>query len=128
MVSSLFVLTCRAVPNIEISVFSSFKPISSEITWPPVTVAISANISFLLSPNPGALTATQFSVPLILFTINVARASPSTSSAIINKGFPICATFSKMGNNPFILLILASVISINGSSSTASILSASVTI
>jgi len=53
---------------------------------PPVKIAISSKISFLLSPNPGALTAAIFSAPLILLTTNVANASPSTSSAIINKG------------------------------------------
>jgi len=111
----------------EISAFSNFKPTSSEITWPPVTTAMSSNISFLLSPKPGALTATQFKVPLILLTTKVARASPSTSSAIMNRALPIWATFSKMGSKPFILLILASVIKISGSSNKASIRSASVT-
>ena len=66
--------------------FSSLIPRSSEITCPPVKIAISSSIAFLLSPNPGALTAQTFNPPLNLFTTKVARASPSTSSAIINKG------------------------------------------
>ena len=92
--------------------FSNLSPISSEINCPPVTVAISANISFLLSPKPGDFTETQFKVPLILFTTKVAKASPSISSAIISKGLLAWAIFSKIGNNPFILLILESVIKI----------------
>ena len=59
---------------------------------------MSSSIAFLLSPNPGALTAAIFNPPLNLFTINVANASPSTSSAIIKSGFPDCATLSSNGN------------------------------
>ena len=88
--------------------FSILKPLSSEITVPPVKIAISSSIAFLLSPNPGALTAAIFKDPLILFTTNVASASPSTSSAIINKGFPVWATGSKTGRRSFILEIFLS--------------------
>ena len=52
-------------------------------------MAISSSIAFLLSPKPGALTAATLRDPLILLTTIVARASPSMSSAIINKGFPL---------------------------------------
>ena len=69
-------------------VFSILKPLSSDITVPPVNIAMSSNIAFLLSPKPGALTAAIFRDPLILLTTRVASASPSTSSAIINNGFP----------------------------------------
>jgi hypothetical protein len=49
---------------------------------------ISSNIAFLLSPKPGAFTAAIFKAPRSLFTTNVDKASPSTSSAMINNGFP----------------------------------------
>ena len=88
--------------------FSILKPLSSEITVPPVKIAISSSIAFLLSPNPGAFTAAIFKEPLILFTTKVANASPSTSSAMINKGFPVCATGSKTGRMSFILEIFLS--------------------
>ena len=52
-------------------------------------MAISVNISFLLSPKPGALTAATLIVPRNLFTTNVANASPSKSSAIITNGRPL---------------------------------------
>ena len=48
---------------------------------------MSCNMALRLSPNPGALTAAIFSPPLSLLTTNVAKASPSTSSAMINNGF-----------------------------------------
>jgi hypothetical protein len=63
-------------------------PLSSEITVPPVKIAISSNIAFLLSPKPGAFTAI-FKAPRNLFTTNVDNASPSTSSAIIIMVFQI---------------------------------------
>ena len=68
---------------------SKVNPLSSEITVPPVKMAISSNIAFLRSPKPGALTAAIFKEPLNLFTTNVANASPSTSSATINNGLPL---------------------------------------
>ena len=43
---------------------------SSETTVPPVKIAISYKIAFLLSPNAGALTPTTLSPPLNLFKIN----------------------------------------------------------
>ena len=49
---------------------------------------MSSNIAFLLSPNPGALTANTLKVPLNLLTTSVANASPSISSAIIKIGLP----------------------------------------
>ena len=61
-------------------------------------MAKSSSIDFLLSPKPGALTAATFNPPLSLLTTSVAKASPSTSSAIINKGFPDFTTASSKGN------------------------------
>ena len=95
---SLSILIFFAVPRESNFTFSSLIPNSSLITWPFVSKAISSNIAFLLSPNPGALTAAIFNPPLNLLTIKVARASPSTSSAIIKSGFPDCATLSSRGS------------------------------
>ncbi len=94
------------------------------MTLPPVTIAMSSSISFLLSPNPGAFTANALNVPRSLLTINVANASPSTSSAIITIFFlPDCKTFSNTGNKSLIAEIFWSVIKMYGSSYSASILS-----
>ena len=83
------IVTLSADPSISIVVFSMLKPLSSEITVPPVKIAISSSIAFLLSPNPGALTAAIFNAPLSLLTTKVAKASPSTSSAITSNGLPL---------------------------------------
>ena len=58
---------------------------------------MSSNIDFLLSPKPGAFTATTLRPPLNLLTTKVAKASPSTSSEIIIKGLLACTTDSKRG-------------------------------
>jgi hypothetical protein len=68
------------------------------MTWPPVRMAMSCSIALRRSPKPGALTATDLNVPRILFTTRVARASPSTSSAMITRGLPDCMTFSSAGS------------------------------
>ena len=98
VVSSLVTSTLLAVPNISRVTLSNFIPRSSEIRSPFVKIAISSSIAFLLSPKPGAFTAAIFKPPLSLFTTKVARASPSTSSAIIKRGLPDCTTFSKIGS------------------------------
>ena len=97
------------------------------MTTPPVKIAISSSIALRRSPNPGAFTATAFNVPRRRFTTNVANASPSTSSAMITSSLPSFTTFSRAGNKSAITEILRSVIKINGSFTTASILSGSVT-
>ena len=89
VVLSLSIVTLSVVPNISIVAVSKENPLSSEITVPFVRIAMSSNIAFLLSPKPGALTAAIFKEPLNLFTTKVAKASPSTSSAIIKSGFPV---------------------------------------
>ena len=88
MVLSLSIVTFSAVPSISSVALSKLKPLSSEITVPPVSIAISSSIAFLLSPKPGALTAAILREPLSLLTTNVASASPSISSAIIKRGLP----------------------------------------
>ena len=127
VVLSLSITTLFALPRSLATAFSSLNPTSSEITCPPVRIAISWSIAFRRSPNPGAFTAATFSVPRSLLTTRVARASPSTSSATIKSGLPICATFSRIGNKSFIAEIFLSWMRIIGSSSAASILSGSVT-
>src|SRR4029077_315094 len=88
VVFSLSITTLRARPNILIVTLSSFMPSSSEISWPPVRIAMSSSIALRRSPKPGALTAATFSPPRRRLTTSVASASPSTSSALIKSGFP----------------------------------------
>ena len=49
--------TFLARPRSLIVAFSSDRPTSSEITWPPVRIAMSSSIALRRSPKPGALTA-----------------------------------------------------------------------
>ena len=79
-------VTLVAVPNISKETVSKLNPTSSEINCPPVSTAISCNIALRRSPKLGALIAATFNTPLALFTTKVAKASPSISSAIINRG------------------------------------------
>ena len=72
VVVSLVTTTRRAWPSCETCVFSSFRPISSVITSPPVRIAMSSSIRLRRSPNPGALTATPVKVPRSLLTTRVA--------------------------------------------------------
>src|SRR5439155_911360 len=65
-------------------------------------------LAFRRSPKPGAFTAAACSVPRSLFTTSVASASPSMSSAIINRERPIFATCSRIGRRSFIVLIFFS--------------------
>ena len=58
---------------------------------------MSCSIALRRSPKPGALTLTELNVPRILLTTSVARASPSTSSAMMTSGLPDCMTFSSTG-------------------------------
>ena len=108
VVLSLSIVTFSVVPSISMVVFSRVKPLSSEITVPPVRTAISSSIAFLLSPKPGAFTAAILRDPLSLLTTRVANASPSTSSAIINRGLLDWATGSKIGSKSFIAEIFLS--------------------
>ena len=77
---------------------------------------MSSNIAFLLSPNPGALQALTLTIPRKLFTTSVASASPSTSSAIIIRGFPALATDSKSGSSSRMFDIFLSANKIKGDS------------
>ena len=88
---------------------------------------MSSSIRLRRSPKPGALTATPVKVPRSLLTTRVARASPSTSSAMITSGLPPCITCSSTGSMSRTEPIFWLAIRMYGSSSTASMRSWSVT-
>ena len=88
---------------------------------------MSCSIALRRSPKPGALTATDLKVPRILLTTSVARASPSTSSAMMSSGLPAWMTFSSSGSRSLTLEILDSTSRTYASSRTASWRSGSVT-
>ena len=117
VVLSLVITTFLALPKSSKVALSNSIPSSEEITVPFVNIAISCSIAFLRSPKPGALTAATLTIPRILLTTRVAKASPSTSSAMISKGLPDFATPSNKVKMSRILLIFLSTKRINGSSS-----------
>mmetsp|Transcript_36612 Transcript_36612/g.80411 ORF Transcript_36612/g.80411 Transcript_36612/m.80411 type:complete len:209 (+) Transcript_36612:746-1372(+) len=98
IVSSLEMVTFLAVPRHENSAVSSFMPTSSAMTVALVSTAMSCSVALRLSPKPGALTAATLTPPRSLFTTSVAKASPSTSSAMITSGFCIFTTCSRSGS------------------------------
>lgn len=48
--------------------FSSDRPTSSEITTPPVRIAMSSSIALRRSPKPGAFTAQTLTMPRMVLT------------------------------------------------------------
>ena len=78
----------------------------------PVRAAISSNVAFWLSPNPGAFVATTLNVPLNLFKTRVEITSFSKSSAINNNGLLLWTICSRTGRISCKLLILWFVIKI----------------
>ena len=88
---------------------------------------MSSSMALRRSPKPGAFTAQACRVPRSLLTTRVARASPSTSSAMTSRGLPARATCSSRGSMSFITLIFFSWMRTRASSITASMRSASVT-
>ena len=88
---------------------------------------MSSSMALRRSPKAGALTATEVKVPRILLTTRVLSASPSTSSATMNKVPEAPMTFSSNGSRSVIELILPELIRMYGLSRTASIRSGSVT-
>src|SRR4029450_2026475 len=92
VVVSFSITTFLARPSMLSVTFSSLMPRSSEITWPPVRIAMSCSMALRRSPKPGAFTAATLRPPRSLFTTRVASASPSTSSAMISSGLPVCTT------------------------------------
>jgi len=97
VVLSLSTVIFLARPRSEMETFSSSIPSSSMIALPPVRVAMSISISLRRSPKPGALTAQTFRTPRSLLTTRVARASPSTSSAMISRDLPASAILPRIG-------------------------------
>ena len=125
VVVSLVTMTRRARPRRSRSTFSSLRPTSGAITSAPVRVAMSVSISLRRSPNPGALTATEVNVPRMRLTTRVARASPSTSSAMMSSGLDACMTRSSTGSRSRTAEIFWLTTRMKGSSRTASIRSGS---
>lgn len=109
-VLSLVTMIYLQEPNTAGSALSKVKPMSSETTVPPVKMAISFNIAFLLSPKAGAFTAQTFNPALNLFNTKVAKASDSTSSQMINKGLYSFMECSKKCKTEFTELIFFSAI------------------
>ncbi len=97
VVLSLVTTMRRAVPSRSRPTWSSLRPTSGEMTWPPVRVPMSCIIALRRSPKAGLLTATALKVPRILLTTRVESASPSTSSARMKSGLPAEMTFSSTG-------------------------------
>jgi len=98
VVFSLEIDTFLARPSMLRPTFSSLMPRSSEMTWPPVRMAMSSSMALRRSPKPGALTAAIFRPPRSLLTTSVARASPSTSSEMMSSGLEVCTTASRTGS------------------------------
>src|SRR5919198_1512482 len=55
VVLSLVAVTRRAWPSLLMFTFSSRSPTSSEMTWPPVSTAVSSSMALRRSPKPGGL-------------------------------------------------------------------------
>mmetsp|Transcript_70 Transcript_70/g.185 ORF Transcript_70/g.185 Transcript_70/m.185 type:complete len:348 (-) Transcript_70:698-1741(-) len=98
MVSSFDTVIFFASPSASSPTFSSLCPRSSETTEAPVSTAMSCRLALRLSPNPGAFTAQIFTPARSLLTMSVARASLSTSSAMISSGRWVFSTASSTGS------------------------------
>eukprot|EP01139_Manchomonas_bermudensis_P002383 Amastigsp_a4498_199.p3 type:complete len:280 gc:universal Amastigsp_a4498_199:1306-467(-) len=102
-VESLSMVISLAVPRSSRVASSSLAPNSSVNISPPVRIAMSWSDLVRFSPKPGALTAATWVTPRSLLTMRVVRASPSTSSAMITRGFCALATRSRMGTIDWIV-------------------------
>mmetsp|Transcript_26067 Transcript_26067/g.66112 ORF Transcript_26067/g.66112 Transcript_26067/m.66112 type:complete len:433 (+) Transcript_26067:118-1416(+) len=118
-VSSLEMVIFLQVPRHAMSAVSSFMPMSSEMTVPPVRTAMSCRVALRLSPKPGALMAATLTPPRSLFTTSVASASPSTSSAMITSGFCTLTTCSRRGRSDCSVETFFSTRRMNGFSNSA---------
>ncbi len=78
---------------------------------------MSSSIALRRSPKPGAFTAQALITPRSVLTTSVASASPSTSSAMTSRGFPVFATCSSIGNRSRIEEIFLSCSRMSASSS-----------
>src|SRR2546421_530519 len=97
VVFSFSMTTFLARPSIAGVTVSSLMPRSSEISCPPVRIAMSSSIALRRSPKPGAFTAATLRPPRSLLTTRGAIASPSTSSETISSRLPPCPTASGRG-------------------------------
>ena len=127
VVSSFVTTTLRARPRTLRSAVSSDRPTSSEITVPPVRIAMSWSMALRRSPKPGAFTATDLNTPRSLLTTSAGSASPSTSSAMITSGLFAWMTLSRSGSRSLSCDTFDEVSRMYGSSRTASWRSGSVT-
>jgi hypothetical protein len=88
VVLSLVIVTRLAVPSM--SMRDVFQ-LDAEVFGDDLAAgqdAMSCSMALRRSPKPGALTAATLRPPRSLLTTRVARASPSTSSAMISSGLP----------------------------------------
>ena len=79
IVSSFVIVTLLAIPKVACKVYGVYEflsrltPASSEMYCPPVKIAMSCIVNFLLSPNDGALTTHIFRLLFSLLIIKLAR-------------------------------------------------------
>ena len=109
VVLSLLIVIRRTCPRSSWLTLSRVMARSSLMTVPPVRTAMSARAALRRSPKDGARTAATCKTPRFLLTTRVARASPSTSSAMMTRGEPLFCRLSKMGTRSETELILRSV-------------------
>jgi hypothetical protein len=98
VVLSLSTTIFLAEPSCAMVTFSRLMPDSSEMNVPPVSTAMSPRYCLRRSPKPGALTAQTLSRPRRRFTTSAARASFSTSSAMIRIARSWASTCSRIGS------------------------------
>ncbi len=78
--------------------FSSLMPRSSEIAVPPVRIAMSSSMPCGGRRSPEPSRRRSSGRHAACWTTRVASASPSTSSATISSGLPVCTTASSTGS------------------------------
>mmetsp|Transcript_32593 Transcript_32593/g.85917 ORF Transcript_32593/g.85917 Transcript_32593/m.85917 type:complete len:238 (-) Transcript_32593:3127-3840(-) len=99
MASSFEMVAFLHTPRCSSVTFSSLRPTSSDTTCAPVSTAMSCRVALRLSPKPGALTAQTLMPARSLLTTRVARASDSTSSAMMRSGRCTLTTCSRSGTS-----------------------------
>ena len=97
------------------------------MTRPPVRIAMSSSMAFRQWPNSGGLTATARPMPFRRMPSRLTTTSGASSSAMISSGLPVPETSVSRCSIWAGALMRWSVIRISGSSSTARIVSTSVT-
>merc|ERR1719225_621160 len=109
MVSSLVMVTSPTLPK-SCNCTSSNLRVSPSVpkTMPPVEMAMSCRVFFLLSPKPGAFTAATWSPIFNLLMTRVLSASPSMSSAMMMRGLLCWLASSRAGMMAWMLEIFFS--------------------